>query len=352
MRMAVELPGTPRRILIIKPSSLGDVVHALPVLKPLRRRWPEARISWLVERAFAGLLEGLRGLDEVIPFEKERFRQAWWKPWAAAELVRFVRRLPREGFDVVIDLQGLLRSGVLARLTGAAVRIGFANARELAWVFYTHRVPIETMEQHAVDRYLKVAAALGCEGATAEFEFPVSEEDRRHIDGLIPREMRFAVLMPGANWKSKRWPVERFAELAGALRRRFGLESVVAGGGDEAKDAQRVGGAVNLAGKTTLRQLVALLERAELVIANDSGPMHIAAALGRPLVAIYGPTNPLRTGPYGRVDSVVRAEVSCAPCYRRRCWGRRCMWEVGVEAVLAAAQSQLGKRPTSRGPDK
>lgn len=373
MSEPLRFNSPPQRILIIKPSSLGDVTHALPVLNLVRNRWPAARISWLVAPACAGLLEGLKTLDEVIVFERRRFGTAWRNPAAGLDLIRFKRDLKRRGFDLVIDLQGLFRSGWLAWQTGAPVRIGFANAREFAPLFYTHRVPIDSLEIHAVDRYLQVAKALGCEDHPVEFHFPVTDEHRLYVDSLLsgnagtsltpvsqhwqdarvtiesPRAtgglstsaVPYAVLLPGANWLTKRWPAENFEALVAPLRDRFGLTSVLAGGPDVADLASRIPSAINLIGQTNLPQLVALLQRAALVIANDSGPMHIAAALGRPLVTLFGPTNPIRTGPYNRPHSVVRVNIYCSPCYSRRCSHQSCMRWLAEDSVLKAAEGQL-----------
>jgi heptosyltransferase I len=342
MSEAIVIAPPPQRILIIKPSSLGDVTHALPVFFALRKTFPQARISWLVAPYCAGLIQGLDGLDEVILFDRRKLGKAWYKPAALLDLFSLDRELRQRRFDLVVDLQGLFRSGWLSWRTGAKVRVGFANARELAWAFYTHRVPVETIEQHAVERYMKLAAALGCATKPVEFRFPVTEFDRGYARQLAG-EQHYAVLMPGANWLTKRWPAERFASMVEPLKQRFGLACVIAGGADAAELAVKIPGALNLAGKTNLPQLVALLEGADLVIANDSGPMHIAAALNRPLVAIFGPTNPVRTGPFGRMDCVVRANVNCSPCYRRKCGHVRCLEELGIEAVLATAERQLIK---------
>ena len=338
----IAFPAPPRRILIIKPSAIGDVVHALPVLNLLRRKWPTAHVSWLVTPACAGLLHRHPMLDEVIRFERKELGKGWRSPRAAADLVRFTRDLGRRKFDLVIDLQGLFRSGWLAFATGAPYRVGPASAREGAWLFYTHRVPTGTPEQHAIERYLTIAQAVGCERSPVEFPFAVDDADRDYVARLTPA--RYAVLMPGANWLTKQWPVERFAALVGPLRERFGLDSVVAGGPDTADLAEKIPTAANLAGRTNLRQLVALLERAELVVANDSGPMHIAAALGRPLVTPFGPTNPMRTGPYRRMDSVLRVEIPCSPCYSRRCSHISCLRWIETDPVLELAREQMNGR--------
>jgi heptosyltransferase I len=337
------LKSEPKNILLIKPSSLGDVVHALPVLNLLRRRFAGAKITWLLSRACAGLLEGHPQLDEIMLFDRKRLGQAWRSWRALGELREFARDLRGRRFDLVVDLQGLLRSGWMAWRSGAAARAGFANAREGAWLFYNLRVPIETIEQHAVDRYLHVAEALGCGREPVESRFHVTAEDRAAVADMVERAERYAVVLPGANWSTKRWPAERFAELIALMRGRYGLKAVVAGAADAVELAPKLGADINLAGRTSLRQLVALLERASLVVANDSGPMHIAAALGRPLVAIFGPTNPVRTGPYGRMDCVVRANVDCAPCYSRKCSHVNCMQRLEAAEVMKTVERQIGE---------
>jgi lipopolysaccharide heptosyltransferase II len=281
-------------------------------------------------------------LDEVLVFERRKFGRGWRDPASAMGLVEFLRGLRTHDFDLVVDLQGLFRSGVLAWQTRAPVRIGFANARELAPVFYTHRITLQTSEQHAVDRYLKVAAAVGCDTTRpVEFPFMISDDELRQTEALLDRGERFALLLPGTNWATKRWPVENFAALVAPLRERLGLVSVVTGSGEEAKLGAQVTGAINLAGKTNLRQLAALISRADLVIANDSGPMHIAAAMNKPLVTLFGPTNPVRTGPYRREDSVLRVDIPCSPCYSRKCSHQSCLKWLAIEPVLNLAEEQM-----------
>jgi lipopolysaccharide heptosyltransferase I len=351
--MKIELPNPPKRILIIKPSALGDAVHALPVLNLLKLRWPEAQISWLIGSGFADLIRGHPQLDEVITFDRRRLGTAWYNPLAAFELWKFIRTVGRHDFDLVIDLQGLLRSGWMTAMTRAPIRVGFANARELAHMFYTHHVPIDTMEQHAIDRYLAITDALGCGRTPVEFKFVTDEGDRAHVDALLNGVERFALLLPGANWMTKRWSPQGYAELIAPLYEKFGLTTVIAGGPDvrgvvteifmHHKPALqgRVPRVVDAVEKTTIRQLVALTERAAMVIANDSGPMHIAAALNRPLVTIFGPTNPIRTGPFNRPDTVLRFDLPCSPCYSRECSHVSCMNWVPADAVLALAGKQL-----------
>jgi lipopolysaccharide heptosyltransferase I len=338
---AIALPSPPGRILIIKPSAIGDVVHTLPILNLIRRRWPQAHVAWLVTPTCAGLLDGHPQVDEVIRFERGRFAAGWRSPAAAAGLFRFARGLRDRRFDLVIDLQGLFRSGWLAMQTRAPVRAGFANAREFAPLFYTHRVPVADGEQHAIDRYLTVAEALGCGRAPVEFRFATDDADRQAVATRLPGAEPYAVLLPGTNWATKRWPVEHFAATVRPLRERFGLRSVAAGGPGDTALAAQMPGVLDLTGRTNLRQLVALLERAAVVIANDSGPMHIASALGRPLVTPYGPTSPVRTGPYRRLDTVIRLDIPCSPCFSRRCSHQSCLRWLTPDAVLREVARQL-----------
>ncbi|HYE18523.1 MAG TPA: glycosyltransferase family 9 protein [Tepidisphaeraceae bacterium] len=362
---------TPKKILIIKPSAIGDVVHTLPILNLVRTRWPDAHIAWLVTPGCAGMIDGHPQLDEIILFDRKRLAGWWRSPKTFAALSRFKRELRAKQFDLVLDLQGLFRSGWLARKTRAPVRVGFRNAREFAWAFYTHRVPIDTMEQHAVDRYLKLARYIGCEGET-KFVFPHTDTDRATVRTMLadavnadssfsrwacparpeappsdrpsdsPVALPYAILAPTTNWETKRWPSERFAALVPLLRDRFGLASVLIGGPDVAGLSAQIPGAINLGGKTSLRELCALIEGAQLVIANDSGPMHIAAAMNRPLVTVFGPTNPVRTGPYQRPGSVVRLALPCSPCYSRTCSHQSCLKWLPEESVAAVAAKEMG----------
>jgi ADP-heptose:LPS heptosyltransferase len=204
----------------------------------------------------------------------------------------------------------------------------------------THLAPGD-WSTHAVQRYLDVADFIGLGQSPVEFVFPTDDEDRATVAGLLPDTDPFAVLLPATLWETKRWPIEHFAALVKPLKDRFGLKTILAGGPDAAALAPMLPNTLNLAGKTSLRQLTALLERASLVIANDTGPMHIAAALGRPLVTMFGPTSPIQTGPYQRMDSVVQLDIPCSPCFSRSCSHRSCLVNLGIEPVLRVAEQQL-----------
>lgn len=339
------LSEVPKKVLLIKPSAIGDVVHALPVLSLMRKKWPEAKISWLVTPPCAGLLRGHPLLDEVIEFDRKRYGQGYKSPAAASELRGFTRELRLRRFDLVVDLQGLFRSGWLAWKTGAKLRVGLRTAREGAPLFYTHRVPGGEKERHAIEKYLDVAEALGLGRGPVEFVFNTKDADRdavrEKLGAVGGRPM--AVLFPGANWVTKRWPVEHFAGLVGKLRER-GVATVVGGAAGDGVLAASIGADLDLCGKTSLAETTALLELASVVVSNDTGPMHIAAGLGRPLVTLFGPTSEVRTGPYRLPLTVLRTDVPCAPCFSRTCSHTSCMKWLGVDSVMAEVEKKLGAR--------
>ncbi|MBN1344284.1 MAG: lipopolysaccharide heptosyltransferase II [Phycisphaerae bacterium] len=344
------------RILLIKPSSLGDVTHALPILEGLRKRYPNAHIAWMLGTGFVDLIEGHPALDEIIPFDRKRFGRLGRSAAVNVEFLRYVSSLRRKRFDLAIDLQGLFRSGFFAWVTRAPVRIGPGESREAAWVFYTHRFHAETMESHAVDRLWSVAEMLGFGDEPRSFHLPISPDDRAAarrllVDGGVNPDEDYAVVFPGARWETKVCPAERFTTAIDHMHEAHHLPVVLAGGRDEEEVCRSVQHAcrrhpLNLAGKTTLRQVVALIEGARLVVVNDSGPMHLAGVLGRPLVAVLGPTNPVRTGPYRQPEAVVRLDLPCSPCYLKRLdrcgHGHACMADLDAERILAAIDKNLG----------
>lgn len=346
------------RVLLIKPSSLGDIVHALPVLHGLRTRYPKARIDWLIGSAFAPILEGNAEVSDLLIFDRRRFGRMWRDGGATLEFVRFVRDLRARRYDLVIDLQGLFRTGFLARASGAAVRVGFRDAREGAQVFYTHRLRAANPDLHAVDRNYLVADLLGFAQTPIEFNLALDQALRIDAADLLRRsgladEAEFVAVVPGARWETKVWPPERFGETIEKLQADGKVRCVLLGGAEEAELCGRIAarcrtGPVNLAGRTTLRQLAAVLERAGAVLCHDSAPMHLATALGRPLVCMIGPTNPRRTGPYRRMEDVIRTPLDCSPCYLRKLskcrYDHRCMHDLSPAMVAEAVCKALRTR--------
>ena len=340
-----------RHILLIKPSSLGDIVHAMPVCAAIRRAYPKARLTWLVKRQWAGLVERIDGVDRVWPV----------KPTIMGWLSQ-VPALRTERFDLVVDLQGLFRSAAIGWLGGSPLLVGFANGREGSPWFYSRRVPVPQSEMHAVDRYLLVAKAVGAvESGAPEFRFRISQTDYDEVDRLLSRSgvtpgTRWVAMNVSARWPTKRWSATSFAEVADRLQQEDCGAVVIIGGPDEQADvAAVIGGmktpAIDLAGATTVGLLPALLSRASLLITNDSGPMHIAAAVGTPVVALFGPTSAARTGPYGVGHDVLTGKVPCSPCFSRTCHNSlplECLKMVLPEQVLSAARVQRSLKMVPR----
>lgn len=307
------------RILLIKPSSLGDIVHALPVVSALKVRWPEAHLTWVVKRQWAEFVERAVGVDRI-----------WPVAGGVVSWIRAGQQLRTERFDLAIDLQGLFRSGVLAGLSGAPVRIGFANGREGSPWFYTQRVPVPSVDVHAVDRYLSVAEALGATvSGPPRFEFKMLEQDRAIVRELFHRkglsmERPWVAMNVAARWVTKRWPLSSFAAVIDQLYAEHRAPVVVIGSAEERPYVNELRALskspfIDLSGDVPLRCLPALLSKAAAMITNDSGPMHIAAACGVPVVAMFGPTSAIRTGPYGASHHVLAGPVSCSPCFSRVC---------------------------------
>jgi len=346
------------RILLIKPSSLGDVVHALPVLHALRARFAEARIDWLIASSLAELIDGHPAVNHAVRFDRQRFGRIGLSPRITAEFLRFLADLRRRRYDLVIDLQGLFRSGFLARATGSDVRVGMHEAREGAGLFYTHRAPECDRDAHAVDRCLSIGQLLGFPDAPACFDLAlpnaiVDEAERLLRTAGAKADDLLVAMVPGARWETKRWPVERFARVVDILHESPGVRCVLLGGESERGLCRQIvlqseRPAVDLSGHTGLRLLAAVLSRADVVLCHDSGAMHLATAMGRPLVCLVGPTNPRRTGPYRRETDVLRVELECAPCYLRRLsqcpYEHRCMMDLEVERVVEALHAALGNR--------
>jgi lipopolysaccharide heptosyltransferase II len=340
-----------RRLLLIKPSSLGDIVHAMPTLAALRTRFPYAEVTWLVKRQWAPLVEVIGGVDHVCTVGMGL------SGWLGR-----ISELRSARFDVVVDLQGLFRSGAMAWLSGCGRRIGFANAREGSSLFYTQLVEVPDGPRHAVDRYLLVAEALGAKRPTQpRFEFVDRPQDRQAVERIltrsgVPASLPWIAINASARWETKRWPPQHFAEAADRLSREHACPIVFIGGATERPETQAVMAlmrtkAIDLTGQTPVGLLPCLLRQATVLITNDSGPMHIAAAVGTAVVALFGPTDPRKTGPYGQGHLVLSHTVECSPCFSRDCSRAvrlECLLEVKPDQVVQAVQQQLNRSPTQR----
>lgn len=332
----------PEKILIIKPSSLGDIVHSLPFLNAIKLRFPKAEIHWIIARGFEGILEGHPMINRLWIINKDEWKKIENAKETIHQIWILLKKLKMERFDMVIDLQGLLRSGLITAATGSRVRIGFAEAREGSRFFYTQIVK-GGRQVHAVDRYLKIAQWLGCDTTDVIFPFPLYKSSS--ASQFLTSE-DYAVFIPGARWKTKKWPSKKFGRLASLMNGKV----IVVGSKEDSDIAEEVvahsqGKAVSLAGKTDIKELIKIIKGAQFVVSNDSGPMHIAAALRTPVFAIFGPTDPHKTGPYGKGHITIQAELTCIPCFKKACKEMKCMELISVEKVFETIKISLSLSP-------
>ncbi|MFQ5682102.1 MAG: glycosyltransferase family 9 protein [Candidatus Binatia bacterium] len=334
----------PTRVLIVLHGSIGDVTRALPLANLIRRGYPKARLTWAVESAAYPLIENHRSVDEVILFK----RGQWWK-----HFVPFLQRIRSKRFDLVLDLQRHLKSGLISWVSGARYRLGFHrhDTKEFNWVFNNRYIDAAGNGIPKLTHYLKFAEFLGIEPYPIEWGFRLTPEEDASVQRIVGRiERGFAVFFVGSRWESKRWFPVQAARCAAEIQKRYGLAVILLGGKEDGAFGKEVENSPllrvsNQVGQTTLREAVGILSRAEVVVGPDTGLMHISAAVGTPVVSLWGATNPLRTGPYGYQDLVVRGKASCSPCYLRRCpIGRLCMQSIDIEEVIRKVDTVLSQK--------
>lgn len=344
-----------RRICVIKPSALGDVVQSLPLLPVLRERFPSARISWVINHELAELIEGHPHIDELLIFRRRG---------TARDYLQLLQKLRQREFDLVFDLQGLMRSGVMAAATRAPLRIGLETSREGAGLAYHVTVPKTGRAVSAFQRYWRVAEVLGFAGRTPQTIVPMNESDHtwaaNQLGGLTGPVL---AIHPGARWITKRWPVEKFAVVANKAMRQYGFSVVILGSKSEMPVASELQNllqgfvpwkpVLNLTGQTTLKQLSAVLSAVDVVLTNDSGPMHLAAGLGTSVLGVFTCTSSVISGPPGSQHELVATEVPCAASYKKQCphSGRGnlcCMDELTTERVCQALVRLIDKSQLQR----
>ncbi|MFQ5428331.1 MAG: glycosyltransferase family 9 protein [Thermodesulfobacteriota bacterium] len=383
------------RILIIKLSSIGDVVQTLPALRALRNalerrgvkggsdrgttrgdiKGTRAEIDWLVEKPSASVLRNNPLIDNLFVVSKK----GWTRD--SRGNIRTARELAARRYDLVLDFQGLFKSALWAVAARGKRVMGFANSRELSTLVLSEKAPAYDPERHAVLRYIDLVQAAMSEGPEGEaavaeekdVDFPLymgeeSLDITRELlcdaglankasagskGGAAEREeLPFFIIAPRARWKKKLWDDESFVELGRIITKKYGLEAVIVGSGEDRAAAEMIKKGIgprahNLAGKMDLTGLAALMRLAQFCVTLDSGPMHIAVAARLPVVALFGPTAPWRTGPIGSGHVVVRKGLSCSPCFRKKCHDPRCMTEITVAEVLGAVERLGLKLPSS-----
>lgn len=340
----------PQKLLVIRLSSLGDVVHALPAVAALGRAHPQAEITWAIESKYACLLAGNPFVRRVIELDTLGWRRRLAAPATWREIARCVRTLRADAFDAVIDFQGLVKTGFISWLCRSPRRIGFAQYRHRevgAGLFYTECVE-PPVAGHVVEEYLALVMRLGVQTQRPwQFPLPCSASIQQEVEAALAKAGvgDYILVSPGGGWVAKRWPPTKYAELAARLEATLPWSVVLTGSGAEGKEIQEI---IRRSGArraryvpTTLLQFIALARRAKLFIGGDTGPMHVAAALGTPIVAICGPTDPARNGPFSPADVALsnRAPVN----HTRRGPQQKFLEGISVEDVLAAVRERLAR---------
>lgn len=347
-------------ILVVKPSSLGDIVHTFPAVALLRQQFPEATITWVVNDVFSGIVESMPEVDEIVLFHRRRLGNV--RHWP--EIVGFLHELRQRRADIAIDFQGLLRSGLIAYLSGAPRRIGFRNAREGATFFYSEKVPLPANLKHAQDKNVfLVRSAFGITAPLPPTQLASGHDFAKCARRLfkehgLDRGGPILAVAPGTRWESKAWPPACFAAVIDEAARRIPtLHCWLLGTEDEKTCAKSVAAACTvltpseLTGATNMGTLIEMLRRSDVLLTNDSGPMHVAAALGMPTVSIFGPTDPELTGPWGEGHVVFTGECERRPCFAKTCplGTGNCMERIAVDNVVAAIENAIRARRQSRG---
>lgn len=348
-------------ILIVKMSAIGDVIHTLPALNALRDHFPNASITWLVEEAAADLVIGHPSVDNVIVSKRKRWMKSLFSsscPSALIKILSFIRTLRETEYDMIIDFQGLLKSGVMVMLARGEKKIGFDKGMEHAecsHLFYNLRLTPVSMEIHALKRGLMMIQSLGVKVDKVEYRLPVTPGDQGAVHALLKRngiraEEKIICINPQATWETKLWDNEKFADLSDRIQERYGARIVFTGGAEDRAVIEDIismtnKACVNLAGLTTLKMLATLYAKAAVLVTTDTGPMHLGAAAGTRVVAVFGSTAPWRTGPYGSDHVVVRSAGRCSPCFKRECVHRTCMHDISVDQVMSAVDKQMGLMP-------
>jgi heptosyltransferase-1 len=341
------------KILIVRLSALGDIVHALPVLAAIKAAKPDAQVDWLVEENYASILSIVSGLRRRVIVRAK-------KTFATADAISFgglggyhaaAKYLWNQDYDAALDLQGLIKSAVWARISFADRVIGFdpPNLREPQAAFLYSETVTPLDATHVIRKNLSILQALGITPPPMQMPMqPHASADTTAAIETAGGSLGYIVLNPGAAWPNKRWPPERFGALAAALQDRTGLRSLVTWGPAERDLAESVvrasDGAAGLAPATTVSDLAVLMREAALVVSGDTGPLHIAAAMGTPLVGLYGPTWPERNGPWDPNDVVISRANVCVCHHKRQCLrGAPCINEITLDEVVAASRKRLGK---------
>ncbi len=337
------------KILIVKLSAIGDVIHTLPALNAIRRHYPEAHITWLVEEAASDIVKNHHALDRII-ISKRKYWIEKLKHFnldSMGEIYCFIKELRDTSYDLIIDFQALLKSGILIGLARGRRKVGFGKGMEHmehSYLFLNERIPAVSMDNHALMRGMMLLNAIGIQTEKIDYHLSIGIDERESAGIILSKygvkqEELLIAINPVAKWETKLWSIDRFANLADRLIKEYNAEIIFTGSMEDFDTIQSIitrmtRTAVNLAGLSSLKGLAALYEKADVVISTDTGPMHMAAAVKTPVVALFGPTSPLRTGPFGSIHQVIRVEMECSPCFKRVCKTKNCMLKIDIDQVI------------------
>jgi 3-deoxy-D-manno-octulosonic-acid transferase/heptosyltransferase-1 len=337
-------------ILIVKLSAIGDVIHTLPSLAALRRLYPDAHITWVVEEAAADIIKNHPYLNEVIVSR----RKSWSKDIQKGKILKplfnmrsLIKELRRRRYDLVIDFHGLFKSSIIVLLSLGKRKLGYDSLQELSGLFLNEKIP-EDMNKHAVDRYLDFPRYLGAKVDNVEFILPQNNYAEAKVQLLMSKykldDKKFIAINPIAYWETKLWDNGNFVRLADLIKENLKMNVVFTGSKKstlEGITSKMKTEGINLGGRTSLSELAYLYKKARFVITTDSGPMHLAAAVGTPVIALFGPTDPARTGPYGKGHTIIRTDLPCSPCFLKKCATRKCMRDISPEQVFTVIAEKL-----------
>lgn len=337
-----------KNVLVVKLSAIGDVIHALPVSYAIKETFPKAKITWVVEPPAYDLLTNNPYIDHIILFEKKKFKSIGG---FLKKLPKFSTELKKTKYDVALDLQGLGKSAVITYLSGAPLKLGCCNMRELSDLVSK---PVCGLNQngHIVERYLDVVRELGCKVERVVFPMEITEKEADIATKIMQQsgaDMKnpYVVLAVGANWPNKRWPTALYAALVDYLYSKELIPVIIGGGAVDSRLVAEINEQaeippVDLVGKTTLKELAYIIKNAKAVVGGDTGPMHLAAGLGKLVVALMGPTDANRNGPYGQLQNVIEITRTCKHCWKRQCkLNLDCLADIKLEAVVEKLQSIL-----------
>jgi len=349
-------------ILIVKLSAIGDVIHTLPALNAIRKQYPKAHITWLVEEDASSLIEDHNALDRVLISKRKKWAKmilsASWRH-TLREAHTFIKKLRDTKYDLIFDFHGLLKSGILIWLARGERKIGYDRGmahQEYSYLFLNERIPPADMDNHALMINMMMLKAVGIETDEIIYDVPISTNDYRTVELLLRQNQinlskPVVAINPVAKWETKLWGNRKFSELADRMVEQFSAQIIFTGSRSDRKIITDIisgmkHNAYDFSGQTTLKALAALYKKVDFLVSTDTGPMHLSAAVDTPVVALFGPTAPWRTGPFGSIHKVIRTDLKCSPCFKRTCDTKECMKKISVDQVMDEINSlEVRRRP-------